>query len=96
MSRQTDEVAANLLDQLQITDDLFVADTPSTEMTDDQSNARTSLKMPPQASAVSRQPVAENLEPTLAKVGGFSALLDHLKSETLRHNHASKAFRSAA
>lgn len=97
-SMTSDEVAANLLDQVQLTDDLFVEE----QQTDDKAvepkaQEPVILKMPEQEQVVKVTPQAE--QPTPVKVTGFSALLDHLKAEAIRNNAAAQkhsSMRSAA
>ncbi|MAX24754.1 MAG: hypothetical protein CMJ19_09650 [Phycisphaeraceae bacterium] len=106
----SDEVAANLLDQVQLDDALFIKDEPvenvevaiasetKTQTVDNEQVAPAPLPMPKRLS-VPQSPAAEKTTPSI-RVGGFSALLDHLKAEALRHDQRSKirqeALRSAA
>ncbi|HCD33706.1 MAG TPA: hypothetical protein DER01_14950 [Phycisphaerales bacterium] len=110
-AKKSDEIAANLLDQVQMTDDLFVSDDHvedqdnvkkcdlANECPEEVDQAPASLPMTQEAGISESQAIEMVNEPVTKKVGGFSALLDHLKAEALRHeqtNQTRKSLRSAA
>lgn len=90
-NRKSNEVAANLLDQVQVDDALFVSDTPVDSV--DQTKAIQIAQDTP-APLPLPTPVVEAVEPQKvqepAKISGFSALLDHLKAEAMRHEMRNK------
>ena len=110
-AKKSDEIAANLLDQVQMTDDLFVSDDHvedqdnvkkcdhANECPEEVDEAPASLPMTQEAGISESQTIEMVKEPTTNKVGGFSALLDHLKAETMRNQQANQSrntLRSAA
>jgi hypothetical protein len=100
-NRKSDEVAANLLDKIQMDTELFIDE--SAQEAEQEISAHIQEQAPAPLPLIQRISIPVATKPEHAakpvKVGGFSALLDHLKAEALRHDQRSKAeqsLRSAA
>ncbi len=96
----SDEVAANLLDQVQLDDALFIKDEPAEQNVTVSSAKAEPVAVVTEERAPAPLPMSRRLNvpqspapektPQPMRVGGFSALLDHLKAEALRNEQRSK------
>jgi hypothetical protein len=95
-SKVSKEKAANLLDQVQMDDELFVTEDAMPQQAVEPTEPVADIVEAPQPlpmSQATEQPTEEAaVESTPAKVDGFSALLDHLKCESLRNNAKAREY----